>query len=184
MKIPEHAKKVFKGVLYDVYHWDQELYDGTTKIFEMLKRNPASFVIPISDDGNIYILEQEQPGRQPYYSFPGGSGEDGEDALELAKRELLEETGLVGYDWELFKTYNQSGKIDYEKPCYISRNCKKIQEQELDGGEKIKVIKVNWEEFKTIITGPKFRMSDFGFDFVRELYNGREEELKKKILGK
>jgi hypothetical protein len=29
-KFPASAKKVFEGVLYDVYQWPQKLYDGST----------------------------------------------------------------------------------------------------------------------------------------------------------
>lgn len=35
--IPDHAKCVFKGVIFDVYQWEQKLYNGTTTTFEKLK---------------------------------------------------------------------------------------------------------------------------------------------------
>ncbi|MFZ2149837.1 MAG: hypothetical protein WAV15_01615 [Minisyncoccia bacterium] len=31
--IPPDAKRVFRGVVFDVYHWEQELYDGARTIF-------------------------------------------------------------------------------------------------------------------------------------------------------
>jgi len=30
MKIPKDAKLVFKGKIFDVYQWQQKVYDGTT----------------------------------------------------------------------------------------------------------------------------------------------------------
>ena len=64
-----------------------------------------------------------------------------------AQRELLEETGLVSEDWEFFKAYEKSSKIDYDSVLYIARNCKKIQEQNLDAGERINIRRVDWKEF-------------------------------------
>lgn len=37
MKLPPQAKKVFTGQIFDVYQWEQEMYDGSFETFEMLK---------------------------------------------------------------------------------------------------------------------------------------------------
>lgn len=60
--IPQTAKRVFEGKLFDVYQWDQELFDGKTITFEKLKRPDTVNVIPITTDGQIVISEQEQTG--------------------------------------------------------------------------------------------------------------------------
>ena len=36
--VPKEAKKVFSGVIYDVYQWPQEMFDGSMQTFEMLGR--------------------------------------------------------------------------------------------------------------------------------------------------
>ncbi len=38
MKIPPNAKRVFKGIIFDVYQWQQKMFDGSKETFEMLKR--------------------------------------------------------------------------------------------------------------------------------------------------
>ena len=45
--IPDHAKLVFKGTVYSVYQWDQEMYDGSTKVFEKVARADSATVIPV-----------------------------------------------------------------------------------------------------------------------------------------
>jgi hypothetical protein len=45
MPIPEHAKKVFAGKTFDVYHYEQKMFDGSTQIFEKLKRNHSVDII-------------------------------------------------------------------------------------------------------------------------------------------
>ena len=60
MKIPINAKKVFSGIIFDTYQWEQEMYDGSHKIFEMVKRSPTVDVIATMDD-KIITLWEEQP---------------------------------------------------------------------------------------------------------------------------
>jgi hypothetical protein len=67
MQIPENAKRVFEGKTFDVYQWEQEMFDGKTKIFERLQRNHSVDVIAVSAEGKIYILEERQPGRSVFF---------------------------------------------------------------------------------------------------------------------
>lgn len=182
MAIPPHAKKVFIWKIFDTYQWDQLIFDWNTKIFEKLKRNDTTDIVAISEDWLIYILEEEQPWRPPFYGLVWWTCEDWEEPIFTAKRELLEETGLVSDDWEFFKAYTKSSKIDYKGNLFIVRNCKKIQEQELDPWEKIVIRKVNWQEFLDIVADPKFRVQEFALDILRYLYLWKEEELKRIIF--
>src|SRR3989344_3150543 len=88
--IPEHAKKVFKGIIFDVYHWEQEMYDGTKVTFEKLKRSDTVVVFGVLPDGKILLTEQEQPGKKSFIGATGGRVDEGEDVLSADKRELIE----------------------------------------------------------------------------------------------
>lgn len=146
MKIPSQAKRVFKGVIFDVYQWEQEMYDGSKATFEALKRPNTILTIPIK--GNKLLLSfEEQPGKPRRYGFIGGRAEPNELPLDTAKRELLEETGMESADWELFGSYEFDGKIEWTTHLFIARNCQKIAEQKLDAGEKIDVYKCQLSEF-------------------------------------
>ena len=58
--LPETAKKVFNGILYDVYHWQQELFDGSSATYEKLKVKDVVSVIPVTEDRKILITHQKQ----------------------------------------------------------------------------------------------------------------------------
>ena len=93
--MPADARLVFKGVVFDVYQWEQELYDGSRATFEKLKRPDTVLVVPVLEDGNILMTYQEQPGKVAFRGFAGGRVEEGEEPEAAARRELLEETGLT-----------------------------------------------------------------------------------------
>ncbi len=135
MKIPDNAKKVHKGIIYDVYQWEQKLFDGKTKTYEGLKRKPGVQIFAVVDNG-VMLLEEEQPGHGRFLSVPGGNTSDNEDVLVCAKRELLEETGLTSDDWALWKKVGVGLSMEFDTYYFIARNCKKTGNQSLDEGQE------------------------------------------------
>lgn len=182
MIIPKHAKQVFKGKIFNVYQWEQKLYDGSIAIFEALKRPATIQIIPVFK-GKILLSYEEQPGKPRTYTFFGGRQEEGEDPLFTAKRELLEETGLESKDWELIKIYRSEGKIDWPTYFYVARNCKRISPQTLDAGERIEIKETNFEEFLDILEAGNFWNDMISTDIfkMRYKYVDKLHEFRKKL---
>ena len=171
MAIPDHAKKVFQGVIFSVYQWQQEMYDGSTATFEALRRPGTIQVIPTMGE-HVLLSYEEQPGKPLSYSLLGGRQEEGEDPLVTAKRELLEEAGLKSTDWELLKEYESDGKIQWTSYFFIARNCQKVAEPHLDPGERIEVRPVTFEEFIERATDDSFWTT---LKFVVDIYRMKLE---------
>lgn len=144
--IPAHAKRVFKGIIFDVYQWEQGMFDGTRAIFEKLKRPDTVVVFPVLPDGKIILTEQEQPGKVPFISAPCGRVEEGEDTLTAAKRELLEESGYIAENFILWEARHPVSKIDWVVYVFVAKGLKKISDIEPDSGEKIKLMPLALEE--------------------------------------
>jgi len=182
MKLPPQAKKVFQGKIFSVHQWEQKLYDGTTATFEMLKRPGTIQIIPTTDK-SMYLSYEEQPTKPRTYTFFGGRQEPDEEPLTTAKRELLEETGFESDDWELIKTYEYTGKIDWPMYLYVARNCRKVAQQNLDPGEKIEVKKVSFQEFLEIVSSENFWNLPVANDVLRmQLNKEKLEDFKKKLF--
>jgi len=182
MKIPNHAKKVFKGILFDVYQWDQEMFDGSTATFEALKRNDTAVIIPVVG-GKIMVLDEEQPHHEPFRSLPGGKLEESEDHLSAAKRELLEETGYASEDWEQFMVYDPMMKMEWSVHIYIARDCKKQQEPALDNGEKVTPQFITFDEFLMLSEDTKFRGNELLIELLKlRLDEKLREEFKRKLF--
>lgn len=166
MKIPPFARRVFQGKIFDVYHWSQKMFDGTTQTFEMLKR-PNTIEVIATQGNKIFLSKQSQPNKHDFYSLFGGRAEKGEEPLATAKRELLEESGLTSDDWELLKIYEPVHKIEWQIYVYIARNCKKVAEPNLDAGEKIETVTCTFDEFLQIVDSDNYWGTAVALDLLR-----------------
>ena len=178
--IPDNAKKVFGGVLFDVYQWEQELFDGTKTLFEKLKRPDTVVVFPVLEDGKILLTEQEQPGKEPFVGATGGRVDNGEDILEAAKRELLEESGYEASEFILWDAQHPTSKIDWVVYTFIAKGLKKVSDMNLDAGEKITLKPVSLDEFIDIAINKNFVEKEIIPKlYEAKLYPEKREELNK-----
>ncbi|MBU0646256.1 NUDIX domain-containing protein [Patescibacteria group bacterium] len=180
--IPDSAKKIFQGQIFSVWQWEQKMYDGSTEIFEGIKRCDTASIIAVAD-GKIIYLNQEQPHKDKAFgSLPCGRVDRaGESPFDAARRELLEETGYTSDDWQEFAHNSPDGKIQRTFWTYLARNAKKVADQNLDPGEKIQVQLLSLDEFLDIADSDDFPHLDIKADFVRAKY---DTESRKKLEQK
>ncbi len=126
-KIPPHAKIVYDGLIYQVYQWEQTMFDGNVRVFEEIKRPSSVFALPVIDN-KIVVSYQKQPGRsEAYRSLIGGRLNTDEEPLIGAKREMLEETGMEGSYWTLLFD-KKTPVIQRSLYYYLVKDCRKIIE--------------------------------------------------------
>jgi ADP-ribose pyrophosphatase len=178
--MPENAKQVFKGIVFDVYQWEQEMFDGTKSTFEKIKRPDTVVVFPVLPDGNILLTEQEQPGKAPFIGATGGRVDDGEEILTAAKRELLEESGYEAEEFILWDAEYPVEKIDWVVYIFIAKGLKKVANLDLDAGEKIKLKPVTFEELLDLGLNNNFAEKEIVSKLLEaKLYPSKKEELRK-----
>ena len=174
--IPENARKVFAGKVFDVYQWEQKLFDGSVAIFEKLKRADTVVVFPVLPDGNILLTEQEHPGKEPFVGATGGGVEPGEDVLAAAKRELLEESGYVADRFVLWDAQHPASKIDWVVYTFIAKGLKQVAGPSLDPGERIKLKPVSFEELLRLGGEPRFAEKEIVSKFIEARLDERKEK--------
>ena len=182
--IPDHAKQVFNGILFDVYHWEQEMFDGTTATFEMLSRKASTEVIMTVAD-KIILLIQDQPGRETYPSLPGGRIDPGEKPLEAATREMTEDTGYTSDDVELLYHFTGNSKLYFPEYIYIAREAIKTTDVIPDAGERFQLKLVSFDEFLHTVRDPLFAVSwGLKIEMVNALVDSDAyDKLKQRIFG-
>jgi len=146
--IPDEAECKFQGVIYDVYQWQQELFDGSKTTFEMLRRPDTVVVICIVDD-KILVIKDEQPHSGMRLGFPGGRVDDeDQDILLAAKREVCEETGYMFDQWRLVNVFQPHTKIEWFVHIFVARGVVGTTDVQLDAGEKIIVDLLPFDEVR------------------------------------
>lgn len=168
-KIPIGAKRVFSGVIHDVYQWDQPDTDGKIHRFECLKRKPSVAVIAVTDDNKVLLIDETQPYNGGYTTIPGGIAE-GHDYEEEALRELLEETGYAPS--KPLKVYGviddvvNYSKLEWKSYIYLAHGCKKVQRAHRDASELIITRECEPGDFIDNVL-----LDSFGIDWLRHKFD-------------
>ncbi len=174
-------RRVFKGVTFTAYQWRQQLYDGSWALFERIERPSVALFLPVVGKKVVMAIE-EQPmfGRTP--GMLGGVIEEGEKALDAAKRELLEEAGMTARKWKLIKEYRYTGRMLYTLHLFAAIDCRKVAEQKLDPGEKIEIRQVTLQKFLSMVKG--MRLDDkIKLDFLEARYVPAKLKMLERMLG-
>lgn len=171
-------------MLFDVYQWKQKLFDGSSAVFEKVKRREDTVtIIPVTPDKKFVTVYEEQPGSKPFVSVPAGRMYQNEDPQDAAKRELLEETGYAPKKLALWDSLQPSGHIDWAHYIFIARDCEKIRPQHLDAGEKIKTRVVSFAQFIRTASRDDFRAKDVALKVFRTLSGPKGERKLRRVLG-
>jgi len=93
---PDDSRTVYDGKLIDVTleRWG----DNEREIVE----HPGSVaIVAVDGDQRVWLVRQlREAARKQLVELPAGARDEGEEPLEAAKRELREECGLTGGDWQ------------------------------------------------------------------------------------
>ena len=97
--------------------------NGDPGIYGVVRfKNVAVGVLPIFEDGTVPLVGQHRFPSDTYsWELPEGGGPAGEDDLETARRELVEETGLVAASWMPLISFDVSNSItDERSTCFLA----------------------------------------------------------------
>lgn len=93
------SRTVYANPWIEVQEHDVVRPDGTPGIYGVMQvRQPAVFVVAMTERDEVVLVSLDRYTVGASVELPAG-GTDGEDPLEAAQRELLEETGIVATRW-------------------------------------------------------------------------------------
>jgi len=115
-------------------------------------------IVALTADNQFILVKQYRHGAKlAVLEIPGGVIDEGEEALEAAKRELLEETGYSFSSFEkLCELFPNPATSNNITTTYLAKGGVKIQDQELDSQEEIDIILTSPEEVKKLVLENKF----------------------------
>ena len=142
--------------------------------FYSYSRKDYVVVVAQDTEGDFLCVRQFRQGiRKVTTEFPaggidrddgkeyGGNGElSGEDALDAAKRELLEETGYASDEWIHLLTVPSNATIaDNYAFLFAAKNCRKINEPATDETEFLELVKFTGGEIEEMIAKGEFQQA-------------------------
>ncbi|MDL2321731.1 NUDIX hydrolase [Desulfosarcina sp. OttesenSCG-928-B08] len=91
-----HVTLIRKGRVFDFCSENITLPNGKTMDMDLIRHPGAAAIVPITDDGNVLLLEQYRHAVGGFiWEIPAGTLNPGEDPDTCADRELIEETGYA-----------------------------------------------------------------------------------------
>lgn len=140
------------GADYRIFksRYDQVVNPRTDEAMERVVLQTPDWVnvVGLTDEDRIIVVRQHRFGTQsPTIEIPGGMVDPGEEPLEAAQRELLEETGFTADSWtSLGSVAPNPAFLDNRCHHFLAKGCRGTHAQALDGGEDIVVTTMSMDE--------------------------------------
>lgn len=121
--------------------------DGSDGCYATIKMKPGVNVLPLDEDGNVYLTTQYRYALEDEcIEVIAGGIEENETPIETAKKEAREELGILAEEWHEFgKLEVDTSIINSAAHQFLARKLK-FKEPEQEGSENIKTVKVSLKE--------------------------------------
>ena len=118
-------------------------------------------VIALTDDGKFVLVRQYRHALgETRYELCAGVCEEGEEPLAAAQRELFEETGYSGGEWELWMTLSaNASSMNNLTYCYLATGVKRTSTQHLEPTEDLTVHLVTRKRLFAMLKADEFRQA-------------------------
>jgi ADP-ribose pyrophosphatase len=97
----ENRERVYSGRVFDVMRERVLLPNGNETVLDLLRHPGAAAMVAVTRECKLLLLRQYRHAAGGFiWEIPAGTLEPGEEPLECARRELVEETGFSANAWE------------------------------------------------------------------------------------
>jgi 8-oxo-dGTP pyrophosphatase MutT (NUDIX family) len=141
-------KNVYDNKWINVTEYDVVNPNGGKGIYGKVHfKNIAIGIVVLDDELNTYLVGQYRFAIDEYsWEIPEGGGSLDTDPVESARRELLEETGLVAHEWTpVLKMHLSNSVSDEYSIIYLARNLEQHTAMP-EETEQLVVMKLPFEE--------------------------------------
>ena len=132
------------------------LPDGVIKDpYYVIERPDAAIIFPLTKEGEVILVRQFRPPLERMeLGLPAGLVEPGEKPEAAARRELLEETGYAGGEWEPLGSLASSPSLkDNWAYLFLARGVEETSAPDPDEHELVEVVRVSVEDILGLIRG-------------------------------
>lgn len=141
-------KKIYENPWMAITEYDVLNPSGGKGIYGKVHfKSVALGILPLDENLDTWLVGQYRfPLDQYSWEIPEGGGRFDVDPLESARRELLEETGLVAAEWStLMEIHTSNSVTDEYGIVYLARQLQQ-QAPEPEETEQLQIKKVSFED--------------------------------------
>jgi ADP-ribose pyrophosphatase len=121
MKITS-SKEVYRCSLFGVTEDEAVDRTGWRMKRSVIRHRGSAVMMPVDPDNRVLLVRQYRlPANQLLWELPAGKIDEGETALQAAKRELGEETGLSAKKWKkLVSFFPSPGYVEEKMTIFLA----------------------------------------------------------------
>ena len=150
------SEKLFETPYFILRSDRLRLPDGVIKDpYYVIERPDAAIIFPLTKEGEVILVRQFRPPLERMeLGLPAGLVEPGEKPEAAARRELLEETGYAGGEWESLGSLASSPSLkDNWAYLFLARGVEETSAPDPDEHELVEVVRVSVEDILGLIRG-------------------------------
>ncbi len=155
MKI-KSSKEVYNCGLFRVTEDEAADKTGWKIKRSVVRHNGSSVMMAVDEKDRVLLVRQYRlPAEQFLWELPAGKIDDGENAGQAAKRELIEETGLRAKKWKKLTTFYPSpGFLQEKMTIFLATELTKGKAQPMED-ERIETRWFSKKELKKAVRSNK-----------------------------
>lgn len=140
-------KLAYDGKYAKVYEDEVIRPDNQKGIHLYIPAKDGVSILPYDQEGNVYLVEIFRYAHEKYLiEIAGGGIDEGEDLEKAASRELKEETGIIGKNYELVAMTSSKSEIYSAKNYIYICEIDGFENSSKEGTENIEVLKLRLSE--------------------------------------
>jgi len=149
---------LYNGKIFDVVLEKVTLPNGAIKDREIVRHPGAAAMVPLLDDGKVVLIRQYRHAVGEFlWEIPAGTLERGEEAIECARRELVEETGYEASSFDkLAEILPAPGYTDEHIHIFLATGLRSVK-QKLEDDEVLELQPMAFHTALEMITKGEIR---------------------------
>jgi len=121
------SRELCHHLRYELRTDEVEWPDGTRGTYAVFRQPEAALIVPLSERETTFLVQQWRHSWEVgAWEVPAGTVEVGEEPLETARRELVEEAGLAATRWEELGTARATAVSTTRFHLYLARGLTEV----------------------------------------------------------